>query len=183
LAAGFFLALCAIAPAAAGAMQWEYLRDGTLHLRPQGDAARVHISWQPAWQSDANAEQLYLLDGRRQLAAQLDIPEKQTRGQREATLTHRAGDYQLHVPGYSFRRFTVRHDDGHIASLLEPVKLHFSSDLPRGGATLYFQVRAGEQALLAGKHHGGVHALRATRLDDGRSVRLPLQQHGNYSHY
>jgi len=37
---GFFLALCASAPAVAGPMQWEYLRDGTLHLRPQGGVLR-----------------------------------------------------------------------------------------------------------------------------------------------
>jgi len=177
--AGLLLLLAASVPVAAQTF-WAQLRDGTLHLRPHSDT-QIQLAWQAAWQSDANAEQLYLLDGRGQLSTQVDMAAEQTQGHRALPLSVRRGDYRLVIPGYSFRLFSIRHDD-QVTGLFEPVKLHFCAEVGRG-SRLYFKILAGEQAVLAGKYHGGVSALRATRLTDAAVVHLPLQRHTTYPRY
>lgn len=48
--------------AQAAPMRWDDVRDGTLYLQPGRDDT-LRISWVPAWQTDANEERIYLLDG------------------------------------------------------------------------------------------------------------------------
>lgn len=177
------LALMLIAAASslhAEPMQWGDIRDGSLYL--QADSAdTLQLRWSPAWQSDANQEQLYLLQPDGQLLQQLDIRADQPYGQREIQLPAARGDYRLQVPGYSFRNFKVGHDRSTLAQF-EPAKVHFSADVP-SGVELYFRVAAGEQAHLAGKYYGGVSVLQATRLSDGQQVRLPLVEHPHYGQF
>ncbi|OLF54204.1 hypothetical protein [Pseudomonas chlororaphis] len=161
-------------------MQWSSIRDGSLYLRPaQPDTLR--ISWSPAWQSDANREKLYLLAPDGQLARQLDIRADQAYGEQDIALAPAADDYRLQIPGYSFRGFTVSHQDS-TAAQFEPTKVHFSAEV-RSGAELFFKVAAGERAILAGKYYGGVSLLQASRLSDGAKVRLALEQHGDYGQF
>lgn len=177
------LALMLIAAASslhAAPMQWGDIRDGSLYL--QADSAdTLQLRWSPAWQSDANQEQLYLLQPNGQLLQQLEIRADQPYGQREIQLPAARGDYRLQVPGYSFRNFKVGHDSSTLAQF-EPAKVHFSADVP-SGVELYFHVAAGEQALLAGKYYGGVSVLQATRLSDGQQVRLKLVEHAQYGQF
>jgi len=171
--------LCTALLPAARAQEWPGIRDGALYLRAtRGDS--LQVGWQPAWQAGANAEHLYLQAGDGRLLARRDIAADETSGRQRWTLAPEAGDLRLEIPGYSFRRYRVGHGSA-TASLFEPVKHHFSAELP-GGTQLYFQVPAGARAVLAGKYHGGVEGLYAERLDDGHSLYLPLSRDGHYTH-
>ncbi len=176
----FLLAALLAGPVAAADRSWQALRDGTLHLYPKG-TQQLQIDWQPAWQAEANAERLYLVDGRGRLQAERAIAASETRGQLQWTLSDPHAPYRLEVPGYSFRNYRVKHSE-HLASMFEPVKLHFSADVGRN-ATLYFRTRAGERAVLAGKFHGGIHGLQARRLADGQQVTLALKPHKTYADF
>ncbi|MDV7212388.1 hypothetical protein [Azotobacter beijerinckii] len=170
------LLLGALLPAQA--QEWPGIRDGALYLRvPRDDS--LQIDWQPAWQAEANAEHLYLQAGDGRLLARRDIAAGETHGRQRWALHRQDGDQRLEIPGYSFRRYRVRHADD-TAALFEPVKLHFCAELPPG-TRLYFRVLAGEHAVLAGKYHGGIEGLYAERPSDGRSLYLPLSRDGEYS--
>lgn len=172
------LALLILLPnAAAEPTQWSNLRNGSLYLRPCAPDT-LQVNWTPAWQSDANQEQLYLLSPTGQLLEQLDIQPEQAYGTHEVELASTTGDYRLQIPGYSFRAFNSN-IQGSTATQFEPTRVHFSAKFP-DGFILFFQVRSGEQAILAGKYHGGVSLLEATRLSDGTKVVLEL---GNYEDY
>lgn len=158
-------------------VEWGTLRDGDLYLST-AQTSELSISWRPAWQADANREQLYLLGGQGQLEGGLDIAPEQVRGQWSTQLHPGLGDYRLSIPGYSFRGYQV-HLAPSVNALFEPVRVHFSSEVP-AATELYFQVAAGEQAVLAGKYHGGVEVLQATRLSDGKSWQLPLREYDQY---
>lgn len=158
-------------------LDWGDLRDGRLLLRPS-QPDQLQIRWTPAWLSDANHEQLYLLDGKGQLVRQIDITAEQERGEQQLALTTDAGDYQLSIPGYSFRNYRIRHANT-TAALLAPTKIHFSMEVS-GNPEFYFSVAAHEHAILAGKHHGGVRQLQAVRIRDGHRITLPLHEHARY---
>ncbi|MGZ0784214.1 hypothetical protein ACXM5X_14750 [Pseudomonas saponiphila] len=164
----------------AAPMQWADIRDGSLYLQVDRPDT-LQLRWSPAWQSDANQEQLYLLQPDGQLLQQLDIRADQPYGQRDLALPAASGDYRLQVPGYSFRNFKVSHDSSTLAQF-EPAKVHFSADVP-SGVELYFRVAAGEKAQLAGKYYGGVSVLQATRLSDGEQRRLQLVEHPQYGQF
>ena len=172
-----FLLCMSGGPLSAGTVEWGTLRDGDLYLSA-AHTTELNVSWQPAWQADANREQLYLLDGQGRLDQLLDIAPEQVRGQWSAQLRPGPGDYRLSIPGYSFRGYQVRLGDS-VNALFEPVRVHFNSEVP-AATELYFRVAAGEQAVLAGKYHGGVEVLQATRLTDGTTLRLPLNRYQQY---
>lgn len=159
------------------ALEWSGIRDGALHVWPTRDAA-LHIDWTPAWQADANEERLYLQRGDGRLLERFLIGADEVKGQRSWPMRPAADGYRLEIPGYSFRHYQVRHPE-HAASLFEPVKHHFSLETRRE-LELYFQVPAGVQAQLGGKHHDGVEALHAVRLSDGHALKLQLRRHGLY---
>lgn len=172
----------ALAPTSRGdSVEWGAIRDGSLYLRPAAHAGSVQLRWRAAWQAEANNERIYLLDGNGNLAEQLDIHAGQTRGEHVFALNASNADYRLGIPGYSFRNYHVTHD-ANTAAQFEPAKVHFCVDAPRN-FELYFRAAAGEKAVLGGKHHGGVHALRVTRLSDGQTLRLDLRQYAQYSSF
>jgi hypothetical protein len=159
------------------ALEWSGIRDGALHLLPaQND--RMLVDWEPAWQAEANEERLFLQTGKGRLLKELQISAEQTKGQWQRPLPATADGYRLEIPGYSFRRYRVRHADD-TASQFEPAKVHFSLQAGRD-QVLYFRVPAGVAAYLGGKHHDGVDGLTAERLSDHRRVRLNLQPHSLY---
>ncbi|MFB4390819.1 MULTISPECIES: hypothetical protein [unclassified Pseudomonas] len=161
----------------AAPLEWGDIRDGSLYLRPKAaDELRIH--WQPAWQAEANAEHLFLLDGQGRLQGERPIEAKEVRGEQRWPLRADGGPYRLEIPGYSFRGYRVRHAES-TAALFAPAKVHFSAEVGPG-VQLYFRVKAGEQAVLAGKYHGGVSGLSAKRLGDGREVQLKLTPYPAY---
>ncbi|MDZ5602681.1 hypothetical protein SJI00_07840 [Pseudomonas sp. RP23018S] len=158
-------------------LSWGDIRDGSLYLQPtQPDT--IAITWQPAWQADANEEYLYLLDGHGQLQGERHILPEQTCGEQRWPLAASAHAYQLDVPGYSFRRYRIS-SDASTRTQFAPAKVHFSLQAP-ANTVLYFRVAAGEQATLAGKYHGGVRALQVERLGDGQRLDLVLKPHAAY---
>ncbi|MHC8318950.1 hypothetical protein [Pseudomonas sp. LB3P31] len=163
--------------AEAAAMRWAEIRDGSLYLQPDR-ADTVTVSWAPAWQAKANEEQLYLVDGQGKLAAERKIAANETSGSQSWPLAPSAASYRLEIPGYSFRRYTIEHDERTVA-LFAPAKVHFSAE-PRDDSELYFKVAAGEHAVLGGKYHGGVGAFQAQRLSDGKRVSLALKPYPDY---
>jgi hypothetical protein len=166
--------------AQAETLQWSSIRDGSLYLRPsQPDTLQVR--WSAAWQSDANHEQLYVLDPAGTLLQQVDIPADQAYGKSEVKLQPANGDYRLQVPGYSFRGFSISHQAS-TAAQFEPAKVHFSAEV-QSGTELFFQVAAGEQAVLMGKYYGGVSALKTSRVRDGKTLRLELKEYGDYDQF
>ncbi|MDR1854140.1 MAG: hypothetical protein LBR05_04450 [Azoarcus sp.] len=156
------------------------IRHGSVYLRASA-ADRVRVDWRAEWQADANAEEIYLVDGGGRLAARLDVATTQGDGTHEFALAASEADYQLDVPGYSFRAWRVSHG-ATTAAQFEPAKVHFSVVVP-AGVELYFRVAAGEAATLAGKHHGGVDALRVERLSDGKTLELPLKKYAAYRQF
>jgi hypothetical protein len=163
--------------AEAAPMRWTDIRDGSLYLQPDRPDT-VTVQWVPAWQADANEEHLYLLDGQGKLQGERLIAANEVRGSQRWPLAPSATSYRLEVPGYSFRRYTVEHDDRTVA-LFAPAKLHFSAET-RDDDELFFKVAAGERAVLAGKFHGGVGALLAQRVDDGKKLSLALKPYSEY---
>ncbi|KAA0959314.1 hypothetical protein FQ185_26490 [Pseudomonas sp. ANT_H12B] len=127
----------------AAPMRWADIRDGRLYLQPDRPDT-LTVRWVPAWQADANEERLYLLDGRGKLEDERLIAASESRGSQSWPLAPSAARYQLEIPGYSFRRYTVEH------------------------------------AVLAGKFHGGVGALQAQRVGDGRKLSLALKPYQAY---
>jgi len=163
--------------AEAAPMRWADIRDGSLYLQPDRPDT-VTVQWVPAWQADANEEHLYLLDGQGKLQAERLIAASESRGSQSWPLAPSAASYRLEVPGYSFRRYTVEHDD-HTVALFAPAKVHFSAET-RDGDELFFKVAAGERAVLAGKFHGGVGAFQAQRVGDGKQLSLALKSYPAY---
>ncbi|MHC8387213.1 hypothetical protein ACYZTM_03955 [Pseudomonas sp. MDT2-39-1] len=163
--------------AQAAPMRWADIRDGSLYLQPDRPDT-LTIRWAPAWQADANEERLYLLDGQGKLQGERLIAASESRGSQSWPLAPSASSYQLEIPGYSFRRYKVEHDDSTVA-LFAPAKVHFSAET-RNGDELYFKVAPGEHAVLAGKFHGGVSALQAQRVGDGKQVALALKPYRGY---
>ncbi|SEM53083.1 hypothetical protein SAMN04487857_102469 [Pseudomonas sp. ok272] len=166
--------------AEAAPMAWDSIRDASLYLRTDRPAT-VTVSWVPAWQADANEEQLYLIDGQGRLTGERQIKANESRGSQRWPLAPSAASYRLEIPGYSFRRYRVETDE-HTAVLFAPVKLHFSAHT-RDGDELYFNVGAGEQAILAGKYHDGVNALHAERVSDDKQLDLVLKPYRDYWQY
>ncbi|PQO97137.1 hypothetical protein C5612_29650 [Pseudomonas frederiksbergensis] len=169
------LGLCLSAHAAP--MRWTDIRDGSLYLQADRPDT-LTIQWVPAWQADANEEHLYLLDGNGNLKGERLIAASETRGKQSWPLAPGAASYRLEIPGYSFRRYTIEHDE-HTVALFAPAKVHFSAET-RGGDELYFKVAPGEHAVLAGKFHGGVGALQAQRMGDNKQVSLMLKPYRAY---
>jgi hypothetical protein len=161
----------------AGPMRWADIRDGSLFLQADRPDT-VTVRWVPAWQADANEEHLYLLDGQGKLQGERLIAASETSGSQSWPLASGAASYQLEIPGYSFRRYKVEHDERTVA-LFAPVKVHFSAET-RDGEALFFKVAAGEHAVLAGKFHGGVSALQAQRIGDGKQLSLTLKPYRAY---
>ncbi|PWB35156.1 hypothetical protein DCO48_04010 [Pseudomonas sp. SDI] len=163
--------------AEAGSRSWPGIRDGSLYLSaPRADS--LQLSWVPAWQAEANQEQVFLLDGQGRLQAQRLIAAREVRGQLAWPLAPSTANYRVEIPGYSFRRYQLDYSDSTHA-LFAPAKVHFSLEVG-AGTQLYFRVAAGEQAVLAGKNHGGVDGLHARRLEDGSEVRLTLAENPAY---
>ncbi|MBJ9976474.1 hypothetical protein IAE35_19990 [Pseudomonas sp. S75] len=158
-------------------LQWGDLRDGSLYLQPEAEDSLL-VRWRPAWQADANAEHLYLLDGHGRLRGERSISAEEVRGEQRWALSASDGPYRLEVPGYSFRDYQVVHSDSTRAQFA-PAKVHFSAEVDPG-VELYFRVKAGERARLAGKFHGGVRGLSAQRLSDGLQVNLALRPYPAY---
>lgn len=163
--------------AQAAPMRWTDIRDGSLYLQADRPDT-LTIQWVPAWQADANEEHLYLLDGNGNLKGDRLIAASETRGKQSWPLAPGAASYRLEIPGYSFRRYTVEHDE-HTVALFAPAKVHFSAEA-RGGDELYFKIAPGEHAVLAGKFHGGVGALQAQRVGDNKQVSLMLKPYRAY---
>jgi hypothetical protein len=161
----------------AAPMRWADIRDGSLYLQPDSPDT-LTIRWAPAWQADANEERLYLLDGQGKLQGERLIAASESRGSQSWPLAPSASSYQLEIPGYSFRRYRVEHDERTVA-LFAPAKVHFSAET-HNGDELYFKVAPGEHAVLAGKFHGGVSALQAQRVGDGKQVALALKPYRGY---
>ncbi|WP_223460080.1 hypothetical protein [Pseudomonas sp. GL-RE-19] len=163
--------------AEAATMRWADIRDGSLYLQTDRPDS-LTVLWAPVWQAEANEEHLYLLDGQGKLQSERLIAANEPRGSQRWNLAPAAASYRLEIPGYSFRRYTVEHDD-HTVALFAPAKVHFSAE-PRDGDELYFKVAAGEHAVLAGKFHGGVGALQAQRVSDGQQLSLSLKPYPAY---
>ncbi|WP_454867957.1 hypothetical protein [Pseudomonas farris] len=163
--------------AQAAPMRWADIRDGSLYLQTdRPDTLTIH--WAPAWQADANEERLYLLDGNGNLKGERLIAASETRGKQSWPLAPSAASYRLEIPGYSFRRYTIEHDE-HTVALFAPAKVHFSAET-RGGDELYFKVAPGEHAVLAGKFHGGINTLQAQRVSDNKQLSLALKPYRGY---
>ncbi|RON19583.1 hypothetical protein [Pseudomonas frederiksbergensis] len=161
----------------AAPMRWADIRDGSLYLQTdRPDTLTIH--WVPAWQADANEEHLYLLDGTGNLKGERLIAASETRGKQSWPLAPSAASYRLEIPGYSFRRYTIEHDE-HTVALFAPAKVHFSAE-SRGGDELYFKVAPGEHAVLAGKFHGGINTLQAQRVSDNKQLSLALKPYRAY---
>ncbi|WP_237884415.1 hypothetical protein [Pseudomonas sp. PGPR40] len=163
--------------AQAAPMRWSDIRDGSLYLQTDRPDT-LTVRWVPAWQADANEERLYLLDGNGNLKDERLIAASETRGKQSWPLAPSAASYRLEIPGYSFRRYTIEHDERTVA-LFAPAKVHFSAET-RGGDELYFKVAPGEHAVLAGKFHGGINALQAQRVSDNKQLSLALKPHRAY---
>ncbi|RON32656.1 hypothetical protein BK661_14285 [Pseudomonas frederiksbergensis] len=163
--------------AQAAPMRWADIRDGSLYLQTDRPDT-LTVRWAPAWQADANEERLYLLDGNGNLKGERLIAASETRGKHSWPLAPSAASYRLEIPGYSFRRYTIEHDERTVA-LFAPAKVHFSAET-RGGDELYFKVAPGEHAVLAGKFHGGINALQAQRVSDNKQLSLALKPHRAY---
>ncbi|WP_253249379.1 hypothetical protein [Pseudomonas putida] len=161
----------------AASLHWGDIRDGSLYLLPER-TDELRIQWRPAWQADANGEHLYLLDGQGRLSAERAIRAEQVWGEQTWSLEPSAGPYRLEIPGYSFRGYQVEHLDT-TRALFAPAKVHFSAEVA-SGTSLFFRVKAGEQASLAGKYHGGVSRLLAQRLGDGYKVEVALAPYPAY---
>ncbi len=158
-------------------VRWSGLRDAVVHLHSEASDAQLELNWRPAWQSEANAEQLYLIGPRGDLTAQVDVLAESGSGTRTLRLAG-AGDHQLVVPGYSFRRYTLAHGPG-LGSQIEPARWHVSIEVP-AGLRLYFRVPARAEAVLFGKHHGDVTGMTARRTSDGQRLALPLKRSKRY---
>lgn len=163
--------------AQAAPMRWADIRDGSLYLQTDRPDT-LTIRWVPAWQADANEEHLYLLDGNGNLKGDRLIAASETRGKQSWPLAPSAASYRLEIPGYSFRRYTIEHDERTVA-LFAPAKVHFSAET-RGGDELYFKVAPGEHAVLAGKFHGGINTLLAQRVSDNKQLSLALKPYRAY---
>lgn len=161
----------------AAPVRWADIRDGSLYLQPDHPDT-VTVRWAPAWQADANEERLYLLDGQGKLQGERLIAASESSGTQRWSLAPGAASYQLEIPGYSFRRYTVEHDERTVA-LFAPAKVHFSAET-RDGDELFFKVAPGEHAVLAGKFHGGVSTLQAQRVGDGKQVSVALKPYRAY---
>ena len=73
------LSLGLVLDATAAPMRWAQIRDGSLYLQPDSPDT-LTVRWTPAWQAQANEEQLYLIDGQGKLQAERKIAATETSG-------------------------------------------------------------------------------------------------------
>lgn len=153
------------------------LRDCKIWLNPYQDEI-IRISWQEVYTADANEETLWLLEQNGQLYSQIRIRETELDGYRDIPV-RRGRAYQLVVPGYSFRNYTLSMSEG-IRWIIEPAKLQFTGFLP-ADSTFYFKVGASESASFCMKDYNrgaieGPYGAYLTRLDDNLQLTLDLTQ-------
>ena len=92
-------------PSLSLALEWSGIRDGAVHVWPTREEL-LHIEWSPAWQADANQEQLYLQRGNGQLVQRFAIPAEEVQGRREWRIKPDDDGYRLvgtYGPGEIFR--------------------------------------------------------------------------------
>ncbi|PXF32856.1 hypothetical protein WH50_02165 [Pokkaliibacter plantistimulans] len=157
----------------ASPLPWSNLRAVQLYIFPAA-ATTLQIDWRAAWLADANQDRLFVLDAQGQLLDEQTLDAGNANGSHTTSLTGQ-GPYQVVIPGYSFRNFRLAAPQS--AILLQPSKVHFSLTAEQRNSELYFQTKAGEQAILGGKYQDkGISAYSLRRLSDGKQLQLPLSQ-------
>lgn len=158
---------------------WKNIRDGVFYINKSAsvDVKGVRVTWSQVWQADAQQERLYFQDPYGSLLKLRTIKPTETSGTEFFRFTEHNGHYRLEIPGYSFRKYNLQIRE-RLATVFEPVKLHFSASVP-SGTRLYFKVPARHAFSLGGKYYGGVKKLIATNVANSKqTVTLHLR---NYS--
>jgi len=146
------------APLRGGEMTWDGLRDGIVHIRAS-EKTRVRIQWQGVWAARGNPETLYLINPRGDLVRRIDIGAESQDGVQSLALPPQSGDYRLHIPGPSFRRYTV--SVASAQAIFEPVKHHVCMHA-RARSVFFFHAPAGTTFSVGAKYHNGADSIIVT---------------------
>lgn len=164
----------------ANELSWGDIRDGVITLYPKSNDT-LNIAWRHAWISEANDEELYLLNNNGELVDKITIPRSSQSDNHNLILYDKDEAYQLIIPGYSFRNYTITHSENTI-SFFEPNKLHVSIEQNKD-SKLYFTTPGASNASFSGKYYSGANQIKLERISDKRTLYLTLKQHENYSKY
>ena len=175
-----FLLAATIHPVFAQQVHWRSIRDGSFIISPQAEDS-LTIEWKDAWLSDANTEEIYLINSNGELAEKITIDQSSRSGQYEIKVSEKDSPYKLIIPGYSFRNYKISHSE-HTLSLLEPNKVHFSADIPNE-AVIFFKSPKNSNTQFSGKYHSGARKITLKRLSDNFITNLELQKYNEYQKF
>lgn len=167
----------------AGATVWSNIRDGVVHVAVAESLelpVTVSVAWKDVWISESQEDHFFIQKPDGSLLDRHILNRDNTPGQ----ITYRLeqpGNYRLEVTGASFRNITVAVPAG-VKSMLEPVKVHKSVELPRNGQ-LFFRVPAKQSFSFAAKNYGGVKSFLLTNSGNEDSFTLDCREHVYYSEF
>lgn len=164
----------------ANQVEWHNIRDGAFIIEPHTNDI-LNIEWSPAWLTDANSDELYLINSNGELVENIYIPKNNSKGKHSIAINNKDGAYRLIVPGYSFRSFNISHSS-QTTSLFEPNKLHFSLDI-QPQSVFYFKSLKNSKVIFSGKYYSGANKIFLQRLSDNLTLHLYLSNHSDYSIY
>lgn len=172
-----FLLTALFHPAFASQVHWQSIRDGSFLVFPENEDT-LSIEWKDAWLSNANDEEIYLINNNGELTKKVKINKNSSSGKYQIHIIKKNAPYKLIIPGYSFRNYKVSHSK-ETHSLFEPNKLHFSVDIPHQ-AIIYFKSPKNAEVTFSGKYHSGVRKITLQRLSDNLTINLNLKNHSDY---
>lgn len=175
-----FLLAATTHPVFAQQVHWQSIRDGSFIILSQAEDS-LTIEWKDAWLSDANAEEVYLINSNGELAEKITIDQSNRSGQYKMKVSEKSSPYKLIIPGYSFRNYKISHGERTL-SLFEPNKVHFSADIPRQ-AVIFFKSPENSNVQFSGKYHSGARKITLKRLSDNFTVNLELQNYDDYQKF
>ncbi len=175
-----FLLAATTHPVFAQQVHWQSIRDGSFIILSQAEDS-LTIEWKDAWLSDANAEEVYLINSNGELAEKITIDQSNSSGQYKMKVSEKSSPYKLIIPGYSFRNYKISHGERTL-SLFEPNKVHFSADIPRQ-TVIFFKSPENSNVQFSGKYHSGARKITLKRLSDNFTVNLELQNYDDYQKF
>lgn len=175
-----FLSTVTLNPSFASQADWQSIRDGAFFIMPENEET-LTIEWRDAWLSNANNEEIYLINNNGELAEKIKIDKSSSSGRKNINIIKEQSPYQLIIPGYSFRNYRITHSEDTI-SLFEPSKVHFSVDIPRQ-AVVFFKSPKYKRTTFSGKYHAGATRVTLQRLRDNFIVKLDLEKYEEYQKF
>ncbi len=148
---------------AAGGAEWKGIRDGVVYVR-SSKPTKVQISWKAVWNARNQQKTLYWQapDGR--VLERVRISGDAKTGEKTIETHKGAGDYSLHIPGRTYREYSVI-TPNNTKSVLKPAKHYMSLRVEKGDRFFFLISDTSKFSFRAKYYQNGVKKI--TVIDPG----------------